>query len=152
MIEYFTKASSLQNCKMGFVHTFTEASSVKPSFCRHCSHLVSAWFIWASNSLSSSVINVMTAHTWDEIRSFQCHEKQTSRSVFISKTTDAHNAYFIITCKPDRIYSLHSFIFVSAVRRLWCLCCFWCEFSRVVFKDVSVGKMFFCSQLVVGWR
>ncbi|XP_059398255.1 RAS guanyl-releasing protein 2-like [Carassius carassius] len=40
MIEYFTKASSLQNCKMGFVHTFTEASSVKPSFCRHCSHLI----------------------------------------------------------------------------------------------------------------
>ncbi|XP_026090403.1 RAS guanyl-releasing protein 2-like [Carassius auratus] len=40
MIEYFTKASSLQNCKMGFVHTFTEASSVKPSLCRHCSHLI----------------------------------------------------------------------------------------------------------------
>ncbi|XP_016376834.1 RAS guanyl-releasing protein 2-like [Sinocyclocheilus rhinocerous] len=40
MIEYFTKASSLQNCKMGFVHTFTEASSVKPSFCRHCSRLI----------------------------------------------------------------------------------------------------------------
>lgn len=45
MIEYFTKATSLQNCKMGFVHTFTEASSVKPSFCRHCSRLVSASFI-----------------------------------------------------------------------------------------------------------
>ncbi|XP_042567413.1 RAS guanyl-releasing protein 2 [Cyprinus carpio] len=40
MIGYFTKASSLQNCKMGFVHTFTEASSVKPSFCRHCSRLI----------------------------------------------------------------------------------------------------------------
>ncbi|KAK2872817.1 hypothetical protein QQF64_017529 [Cirrhinus molitorella] len=40
MIEYFTKASSLQNCKMGFVHTFTETSSVKPSFCRHCSRLI----------------------------------------------------------------------------------------------------------------
>ncbi len=54
MIEYFTKASSLQNCKMGFVHTFTETSSVKPSFCRHCSRLVSAHFIWGSVSLSSS--------------------------------------------------------------------------------------------------
>ncbi|KAI2651268.1 RAS guanyl-releasing protein 2 [Labeo rohita] len=40
MIEYFTKASSLQNCKMGFVHTFTETSSVKPSFCQHCSRLI----------------------------------------------------------------------------------------------------------------
>ncbi|XP_056586533.1 RAS guanyl-releasing protein 2 [Triplophysa dalaica] len=40
MIEYFSKATSLQNCKMGFVHTFTQASSVKPSFCRHCSRLI----------------------------------------------------------------------------------------------------------------
>lgn len=40
MIEYFTKASSLQNCKMGFVHTFTETSSIKPSLCRHCSRLI----------------------------------------------------------------------------------------------------------------
>jgi len=54
MIEYFTKASSLQNCKMGFVHTFTETSSVKPSFCRHCSRLVSTHFIYGSNPLSSS--------------------------------------------------------------------------------------------------
>ncbi|XP_056117980.1 RAS guanyl-releasing protein 2 isoform X1 [Rhinichthys klamathensis goyatoka] len=44
MIEYFTKASSLQNCKMGFVHTFTETSSVKPSFCRHCSRLIWGFF------------------------------------------------------------------------------------------------------------
>uniref|UniRef100_A0A8C2DC87 RAS guanyl releasing protein 2 (calcium and DAG-regulated) n=1 Tax=Cyprinus carpio TaxID=7962 RepID=A0A8C2DC87_CYPCA len=40
MIGYFTKTSSLQNCKMGFVHTFTETSSVKPSFCQHCSRLI----------------------------------------------------------------------------------------------------------------
>ncbi|XP_051537594.1 RAS guanyl-releasing protein 2-like isoform X3 [Myxocyprinus asiaticus] len=39
MIEYFTKASSLLNCKMGFVHTFMETTSVKPSVCRHCSRL-----------------------------------------------------------------------------------------------------------------
>ncbi|XP_067280197.1 RAS guanyl-releasing protein 2 [Pseudorasbora parva] len=44
MIEYFTKASSLQNCKMGFVHTFTDTSSVKPSFCRHCSRLIWGFF------------------------------------------------------------------------------------------------------------
>ncbi|XP_051537593.1 RAS guanyl-releasing protein 2-like isoform X2 [Myxocyprinus asiaticus] len=40
MIEYFTKASSLLNCKMGFVHTFMETTSVKPSVCRHCSRLI----------------------------------------------------------------------------------------------------------------
>lgn len=34
----------------------------------------------------------------------------------ISKSTDAHNAYFVITRKPDHIYGLHLFICVSAVR------------------------------------
>uniref|UniRef100_A0A8C6Q8Y1 RAS guanyl releasing protein 2 (Calcium and DAG-regulated) n=1 Tax=Nothobranchius furzeri TaxID=105023 RepID=A0A8C6Q8Y1_NOTFU len=41
MIDYFLKASSLLNCKMGFVHTFTETTYVKPTFCEHC-----AGFIW----------------------------------------------------------------------------------------------------------
>ncbi|XP_028284529.1 RAS guanyl-releasing protein 2-like isoform X1 [Parambassis ranga] len=41
MIDYFMKASSLLNCKMGFIHTFTEATYVKPTFCEHC-----AGFIW----------------------------------------------------------------------------------------------------------
>ncbi|XP_020567513.1 RAS guanyl-releasing protein 2 isoform X2 [Oryzias latipes] len=36
MIDYFMKASSLLNCKMGFIHTFTEATYVKPTFCEHC--------------------------------------------------------------------------------------------------------------------
>ncbi|XP_056156081.1 RAS guanyl-releasing protein 2-like [Lampris incognitus] len=41
MIDYFMMASSLLNCKMGFIHTFTEATYVKPTFCEHC-----AGFIW----------------------------------------------------------------------------------------------------------
>ncbi|XP_077400734.1 RAS guanyl-releasing protein 2-like isoform X2 [Vanacampus margaritifer] len=41
MIDYFMRASSLLNCKMGFIHTFTEATYVKPTFCEHC-----AGFIW----------------------------------------------------------------------------------------------------------
>uniref|UniRef100_A0A3Q3WUF3 Uncharacterized protein n=1 Tax=Mola mola TaxID=94237 RepID=A0A3Q3WUF3_MOLML len=41
MTEYFMKASSLLNCKMGFIHTFTETTYVKPTFCEHC-----AGFIW----------------------------------------------------------------------------------------------------------
>ncbi|KAF4071447.1 hypothetical protein AMELA_G00273340 [Ameiurus melas] len=41
MIEYFMKASSLLNCKMGFIHTFAETTYVKPTFCEHC-----AGFIW----------------------------------------------------------------------------------------------------------
>ncbi|CAL8326469.1 unnamed protein product [Lota lota] len=41
MIDYFMKASSLLNCKMGFIHTFTEATYVKPTFCENC-----AGFIW----------------------------------------------------------------------------------------------------------
>ncbi|XP_061565398.1 RAS guanyl-releasing protein 2-like isoform X4 [Cololabis saira] len=41
MVDYFMKASSLLNCKMGFIHTFTEATYVKPTFCEHC-----AGFIW----------------------------------------------------------------------------------------------------------
>ncbi|RXN23785.1 RAS guanyl-releasing 2-like protein [Labeo rohita] len=41
MIDYFMKASSLLNCKMGFIHTFIETTYVKPTFCEHC-----AGFIW----------------------------------------------------------------------------------------------------------
>ncbi|XP_046905109.1 RAS guanyl-releasing protein 2-like isoform X3 [Hypomesus transpacificus] len=41
MIDYFMKASSLLNCKMGFIHTFNETTYVKPTFCEHC-----AGFIW----------------------------------------------------------------------------------------------------------
>ncbi|CAB1345067.1 unnamed protein product, partial [Coregonus sp. 'balchen'] len=40
MIDYFMKASSLLNCKMGFIHTFTEATYVKPTFCEHCTGFV----------------------------------------------------------------------------------------------------------------
>lgn len=41
MIDYFLKASSLLNCKMGFIHMFTEATYVKPTFCEHCAGFVS---------------------------------------------------------------------------------------------------------------
>jgi len=41
MIDYFMKASSLLNCKMGFVHTFMETTYVKPTFCEHCTGFVS---------------------------------------------------------------------------------------------------------------
>lgn len=41
MIDYFMKASSLLNCKMGFIHTFTESTYVKPTFCEHCAGFVS---------------------------------------------------------------------------------------------------------------
>ncbi|KAI1898509.1 hypothetical protein AGOR_G00073080 [Albula goreensis] len=41
MVDYFMKASSLLNCKMGFIHTFAETTYVKPTFCEHC-----AGFIW----------------------------------------------------------------------------------------------------------
>ncbi|KAI4884655.1 hypothetical protein NFI96_017901 [Prochilodus magdalenae] len=37
MMQYFTKASSLLNCKMGFVHTFMAMNSFKPTVCQHCS-------------------------------------------------------------------------------------------------------------------
>ncbi|KAJ8266117.1 hypothetical protein GJAV_G00126120 [Gymnothorax javanicus] len=40
MIDYFTKASSLLNCKMGFIHTFVESNNVKPSFCQHCTGII----------------------------------------------------------------------------------------------------------------
>ncbi|XP_039677478.1 RAS guanyl-releasing protein 2-like isoform X1 [Perca fluviatilis] len=41
MVDYFMKASSLLNCKMGFIHTFTESTYVKPTFCEHCAGFVS---------------------------------------------------------------------------------------------------------------
>uniref|UniRef100_A0A8C1TC66 RAS guanyl releasing protein 2 n=1 Tax=Cyprinus carpio TaxID=7962 RepID=A0A8C1TC66_CYPCA len=41
MIDYFMRASSLLNCKMGFIHTFIETTYVKPTFCEHCTG-----FIW----------------------------------------------------------------------------------------------------------
>uniref|UniRef100_A0A8C8DT17 RAS guanyl releasing protein 2 n=1 Tax=Oryzias sinensis TaxID=183150 RepID=A0A8C8DT17_9TELE len=45
MIDYFMKASSLLNCKMGFIHTFTEATYVKPTFCEHCAGFVSQSYV-----------------------------------------------------------------------------------------------------------
>lgn len=45
MIDYFMKASSLLNCKMGFIHTFTEATYVKPTFCEHCAGFVSQSYL-----------------------------------------------------------------------------------------------------------
>uniref|UniRef100_A0A8C9SBC3 RAS guanyl releasing protein 2 n=1 Tax=Scleropages formosus TaxID=113540 RepID=A0A8C9SBC3_SCLFO len=42
MIDYFMKASSLLNCKMGFIHTFAETTCVKPTFCVHCAGLLAA--------------------------------------------------------------------------------------------------------------
>ncbi|XP_034020095.1 RAS guanyl-releasing protein 2-like isoform X1 [Thalassophryne amazonica] len=40
MIDYFMKASSLLNCKMGFIHTFTETTYFRPTFCEHCAGLI----------------------------------------------------------------------------------------------------------------
>ncbi|XP_035288784.1 RAS guanyl-releasing protein 2-like [Anguilla anguilla] len=40
MIDYFTKASSVLNCKMGFIHTFAESNNVKPTFCQHCAGVI----------------------------------------------------------------------------------------------------------------
>ncbi|XP_066502542.1 RAS guanyl-releasing protein 2 [Hoplias malabaricus] len=40
MVQYFTKASSLLNCKMGFVHTFTPNNCFKPKVCQHCSGIM----------------------------------------------------------------------------------------------------------------
>uniref|UniRef100_A0A6Q2XX77 RAS guanyl releasing protein 2 n=1 Tax=Esox lucius TaxID=8010 RepID=A0A6Q2XX77_ESOLU len=36
MIDYFTKASSLLNSKMGFIHSFSEMTCMKPTLCQHC--------------------------------------------------------------------------------------------------------------------
>uniref|UniRef100_A0A3Q2Q1M5 RAS guanyl releasing protein 2 n=1 Tax=Fundulus heteroclitus TaxID=8078 RepID=A0A3Q2Q1M5_FUNHE len=44
MIDYFMKASSLLNCKMGFIHTFTEATYVKPTFCEHCAGFLCGFY------------------------------------------------------------------------------------------------------------
>lgn len=41
MIEYFAKANSMLNCKMGFVHTFTAMNCYKPTVCQQCSGIVS---------------------------------------------------------------------------------------------------------------
>ena len=41
MIEYFNKAISQLSGKMGFVHTFVEIHSIKPTRCDHCSGVVS---------------------------------------------------------------------------------------------------------------
>ncbi|XP_076875083.1 RAS guanyl-releasing protein 2-like [Brachyhypopomus gauderio] len=41
MIDYFMNASSLLNCKMGFLHTFLETTYMRPTFCDHCTG-----FIW----------------------------------------------------------------------------------------------------------
>ncbi|KAM6985797.1 RAS guanyl-releasing protein 2 [Aplochiton taeniatus] len=40
MIDYFTKANSLLNSKMGFIHTFEEVTCIKPTLCNHCSGII----------------------------------------------------------------------------------------------------------------
>ncbi|XP_060746565.1 RAS guanyl-releasing protein 2 isoform X3 [Tachysurus vachellii] len=40
MIEFFAKANSMLNCKMGFVHTFTAMNCFKPTVCQHCSGIM----------------------------------------------------------------------------------------------------------------
>ncbi|KAJ8362146.1 hypothetical protein AAFF_G00392860 [Aldrovandia affinis] len=40
MIDYFMKASSVLNCKMGFIHTFAESANVKPTVCQHCAGII----------------------------------------------------------------------------------------------------------------
>ncbi|XP_062392708.1 RAS guanyl-releasing protein 2 [Sardina pilchardus] len=40
MIEYFNKAISQLSGKMGFVHTFVEVHSIKPTRCDHCSGVI----------------------------------------------------------------------------------------------------------------
>ncbi|XP_012677112.1 RAS guanyl-releasing protein 2 [Clupea harengus] len=40
MIEYFNKAISQLSGKMGFVHTFVEIHSIKPTRCDHCSGVI----------------------------------------------------------------------------------------------------------------
>lgn len=62
MIDYFMKASSLLNCKMGFIHTFTEATYVKPTFCEHCAGFVSKHFVYRGHVTPSCVDVLTLAH------------------------------------------------------------------------------------------
>uniref|UniRef100_A0A674ETK7 RAS guanyl releasing protein 2 n=1 Tax=Salmo trutta TaxID=8032 RepID=A0A674ETK7_SALTR len=44
MIDYFTKASSLLNSKMGFIHTFSEKTCMKPMLCHHCKGIMWGYY------------------------------------------------------------------------------------------------------------
>lgn len=91
MIEYFTKASSLQNCKMGFVHTFAETSSIKPSFCRHCSRLIWGFY---NQRCKCKVCGV------------SCHKDCVSRlAIECRKRTQSVNVYNDVSSKATRSFS-----------------------------------------------
>ncbi|XP_030074044.1 RAS guanyl-releasing protein 2 [Microcaecilia unicolor] len=40
MISYFMKASSVLNCKMGFIHNFHETTYLRPTSCEHCKNFI----------------------------------------------------------------------------------------------------------------
>ncbi|KAM5138168.1 RAS guanyl-releasing protein 2 [Mantella aurantiaca] len=40
MMSYFLKASSVLDCKMGFIHNFSERAFLRPSSCQHCGNLI----------------------------------------------------------------------------------------------------------------
>ncbi|XP_068115566.1 RAS guanyl-releasing protein 2 [Hyperolius riggenbachi] len=40
MTSYFMKASSVLDCKMGFIHTFSERTFLRPVSCQHCGNLI----------------------------------------------------------------------------------------------------------------
>ncbi|XP_685135.5 RAS guanyl-releasing protein 2 [Danio rerio] len=91
MIEYFTKASSLQNCKMGFVHTFAETSSIKPSFCRHCSRLIWGFY---NQRCKCKVCGV------------SCHKDCVSRlAIECRKRTQSVSVYNDVSSKATRSFS-----------------------------------------------
>ncbi|XP_078516885.1 RAS guanyl-releasing protein 2 [Lissotriton helveticus] len=40
MTSYFLKASSVLDCKMGFIHNFSETTYLRPTSCEHCKNLI----------------------------------------------------------------------------------------------------------------
>ncbi|XP_029468662.1 RAS guanyl-releasing protein 2 isoform X2 [Rhinatrema bivittatum] len=40
MTSYFMKASSVLNCKMGFIHNFHETTYLRPTSCEHCKNFI----------------------------------------------------------------------------------------------------------------
>ncbi|KAM4617749.1 RAS guanyl-releasing protein 2 isoform 1-T5 [Discoglossus pictus] len=92
MTTYFLRASSVLDCKMGFIHNFSERTFIRPVLCQHCGNLILGLY---KKGLKCRACGVTCHKQCKDRLSVEC--KKRSKSITERRETAQHSRPFSFT-------------------------------------------------------